>query len=163
MTLSQPRPGPSPTAIILAAGGSTRMGTPKGLLRLGNSTLIERHIEVMRPYSASIVVVLGAAHDRYHDLIPSEVRVCVNPYWAPTEQADSIPMALSSGMQLACAWLVPVDCPPASPVTLERLLDQGAPAVPVDKVGRRGHPALLGLEQVARLHQGVPEGGARGL
>ena len=154
---------PSPVAIILAAGGSRRMGTPKGLLSLGDRTLIESHIQAMRPFAGSVIVVLGAAREQYRAVIPNDVIICTNLEWTRTEQAESVKIALASSIQIELAWLVPVDTTPAKKGTLEALIAHGAPAVPVDARGRRGHPAFLGQEQLAMLRSEVPNGGVRTL
>lgn len=163
MTLSTKNSVSLPNALILAAGGSSRMGTPKGLLPLGDSTLIEHHISAMRPYSASITVVLGAAHQLLRARLPTDITTCINSNWATTEQADSLRVGLGAGIRHQRAWLVPVDTPPATEDTLQRLLARGAPAIPVDSRGRSGHPALLGHVQLARLREQAPSGGVRSL
>lgn len=45
------------TAIILAGGKSTRMGSDKSLLRLGDKTLIEHVVDAIRPYVSSVLIV----------------------------------------------------------------------------------------------------------
>lgn len=47
------------TTIVLAGGDSSRMGTPKALLRFGEETAIERTIRRLRPVSAGLVIVSG--------------------------------------------------------------------------------------------------------
>jgi molybdenum cofactor cytidylyltransferase len=52
-------------AVVLAAGGSKRLGEPKQLVRLGPETLLERAVRVARESGCSpVVVVLGADHVR---------------------------------------------------------------------------------------------------
>lgn len=46
--------------ILLAAGGSTRMGSPKQLLPWGNKKLIEHQIETLQKTGNPVNVVLGA-------------------------------------------------------------------------------------------------------
>jgi molybdenum cofactor guanylyltransferase len=45
------------TAIILAGGKSSRMGSDKSLLKLGNRTLIEHVVDSIRPYVSAVIVV----------------------------------------------------------------------------------------------------------
>jgi molybdopterin-guanine dinucleotide biosynthesis protein A len=63
------------TAMVLAGGASSRMGSPKPLLRFGRETLIERVVRRLKPVSAEIVVVSGP----HLDLPPlADARVVVD-------------------------------------------------------------------------------------
>lgn len=70
-------------AVILAAGGSTRLGSPKQLLEYGGQTLVRRAVRAAweagcRP----VVAVLGAASDRVEDaLAGSDAWITINPAW----------------------------------------------------------------------------------
>lgn len=62
-------PGQEPeqkhVAVVLAAGGSSRLGMPKQLLRHDGETLLHRAVRIVaatRP--VRVIVVLGASHDR---------------------------------------------------------------------------------------------------
>ena len=54
------------TAVVLAGGASSRMGSPKALLRFGDRTLIERVAGRLQTVAAEVVVVSG----RHLDLPP---------------------------------------------------------------------------------------------
>ncbi len=67
--------------VILAAGASSRLGSPKQLLAYSGVTLLQHSIEVARVADA-VVVVLGANAD----LIKAEIKntttnIIVNPDW----------------------------------------------------------------------------------
>ena len=50
-------------AVVLAAGASRRLGSPKQLVMLGSETLLERAVRVAREAGCSpVIVVLGAEH-----------------------------------------------------------------------------------------------------
>lgn len=51
-------------SIIAAAGSGDRLGAkqPKALIQLGNSTLIDRAVELLRPLSDQIIIVAPATH-----------------------------------------------------------------------------------------------------
>ena len=72
-----------PAALILAAGGSERLGTPKQLLRIGNETLLQRSVRLCASLPVdSIHVVLGArAEACQHDLGASTAACYVNRDW----------------------------------------------------------------------------------
>jgi molybdopterin-guanine dinucleotide biosynthesis protein A len=52
------------TAIILAGGKSSRMGSDKSLLKLGGKTLIQHVVDAIRPYVSSVIVVTNN-EDKY--------------------------------------------------------------------------------------------------
>lgn len=52
------------SAIIAAAGSGERLGgkTPKALIKLGQQTLLDHAIDLMRPFATQIIVVAPATH-----------------------------------------------------------------------------------------------------
>jgi molybdenum cofactor cytidylyltransferase len=69
--------------ILLAAGGSMRLGHPKQLLKFGDRTLLQYSIEAALASGATpVVVVLGANADQLQQEINSEkVQVMMNQKW----------------------------------------------------------------------------------
>ena len=69
--------------IILAAGGSRRLGTPKQLVQFKGETLLRRIVrEAMSSGCSPVVVVLGSEADRSRDEISgSDVLIAANPLW----------------------------------------------------------------------------------
>jgi molybdenum cofactor cytidylyltransferase len=69
--------------ILLAAGGSVRLGHPKQLLKFGDRTLLEYCIEAALASRAKpVVVVLGANADQLQQEINTEkVQVVMNQNW----------------------------------------------------------------------------------
>ena len=66
--------------LILAAGSSTRMGTTKQLLKLGESTLLGQVINNCSQTSANnIYVVLGSESDKIKSEIPTSTHIIINP------------------------------------------------------------------------------------
>lgn len=45
------------TGVILAGGKSSRMGTNKSLLKLGNQTIIERIVDLMRSIFSEVIII----------------------------------------------------------------------------------------------------------
>lgn len=126
-------------AVVLAAGASRRMGSPKGLLPVAGATLLEAHVAAFEAAGLRTTVVLGCNAEALRARLPASVRVVINPDWAATGPAESAYLALSG---LGAALLTPVDVPPASPADLRALLDAGGPAV-LAFDGRDGHPIRL--------------------
>jgi len=68
--------------ILLAAGGSTRMGRPKQLLPWGNQTLIEYQIQILLKTGNPVGVVLGAKANLVGPVVEKyDVHISVNNNW----------------------------------------------------------------------------------
>jgi molybdenum cofactor cytidylyltransferase len=140
----------SVSAIILAAGSSSRMGSQKQLLRLGPKTLLEHTLESVRASQVrEIVVVLGSAAEAIRPHIPADanVRVVVN---------DGFKAGMGSSLQRGLAELSPqagatlvvlADQPLVKPATLNRLIAEYLEHKPQILIplyrGFRGNPVLL--------------------
>ncbi len=138
--------------LVLAAGRSERMGSPKALLDFGGRLAIEVILDLCRRASlAAPVVVLGHEPARVQAALPSAgLTVVENPDYA-RGQSSSIQAgmkALPKGAEGFLLW--PVDMPLVADATVAALLAvwEKRPAekqivVPM-RTGRRGHPAIYG-------------------
>jgi molybdenum cofactor cytidylyltransferase len=136
-------------AIVLAAGMSRRMGTPKQLLRLGGEGLLERTLNSVRGSGVDeIVLVLGASADEVcRQLATDGLRVVVNPDFQQgmgTSLRTGL-AAVSASMQ--GALIVLADQPFVCSSTLDQMIDyrrKHGPQIliPVYR-GFRGNPVLL--------------------
>jgi len=137
-------------ALILAAGESKRMGTPKALLQHEGRTFLERILEASRhPRIGVTLVVLGAHADRVHSKLPLEsVTVVENSEWK-SGQLSSIQAGLRAlaGQTLDGVIVFLVDHPFISSalvgVLIERFYESGMPIVVPTFQGKRGHPVLF--------------------
>ena len=88
-------------AIILAAGASTRLGTPKQLLKYGGKTLLQRSVDAATASGAyPVVLVLGANADMIKKEIESKkVQIVVNAGWHEG-MASSIRCGIKSILEL---------------------------------------------------------------
>jgi len=70
-------------SMILAAGASTRMGSPKALLRWGSSTIVECLIEELRNAGLEqVVLIVGTHSDEIRFQVDSlGIEVCYHPEW----------------------------------------------------------------------------------
>ncbi len=144
-------------AVVLAAGASSRMGSPKALLEAAGETFIDRLIGVFAVHCAPVVTVLGyqaetirAGMRRAH-----ETNIVVNP--RPEKgQLSSLQCGFAAVPEEAEAvFFTPVDHPGIRAATLAALIDAfrstGARAVVPAYHGRHGHPVLCSRELVAEL------------
>lgn len=82
--------------ILLAAGGSSRLGQPKQLLPWGEQTLIEHQIQTLMQTGEAVIVVLGAYADRILPVVEKyPVTIVVNNEWK-TGMASSISYGISA-------------------------------------------------------------------
>ncbi len=137
------------SAVILAAGASTRMGRAKQLLPLGGATLLARAIENVRAASLDeIVLVLGAEAEAIQPhLSPSLTQIVVNQAYRQG-MASSLRLGLSHVDASSDAALIVLgDQPFLQPQTLSHIMDgyfkTRAPIVIPSYQGKRGNPVLL--------------------
>lgn len=135
--------------MVLAAGMSQRMGSPKQLLRLGESTLLERTLSnVRRANVDEIILVLGFAAEEIQRTISTDGLVTVvNPGYQ-----QGMGTSLSAGLaavnsQAEGAFVVLADQPFVSPATLDRMIEyhkRHRPQIVIPTYrGFRGNPVLL--------------------
>lgn len=144
--------------IILAAGASSRMGCEKALLPWpptspANQTLLSAAVLALRPFAPMIIVVVGNNADRLAPAIKASGAILIRNPAPERGQFSSLQTGLSAAVDSGCraAMITPVDCPPLSSASLERLCAayeqaaaRGMWAVAPEQDGRRGHPLIAG-------------------
>lgn len=136
-------------AIILAAGGSTRFGSPKQLARWGDKTFIEQVVDAALASAARpVVVVLGAEMDQCRALLGSRpVETVLNPAWAQGQSTSMRAGLAALPANTGSALFLLVDLPGITPDLINRLIQRHrqtlAPLVWPEFEGRRGNPALF--------------------
>lgn len=150
--------------VLLAAGGSTRMGRPKQLLPVRGRPLIRFMAEAVLAAPVSPVVIVLGAHARKIEpaLAGLKLRRAVNPAWA-VGMASSLKVgveaALDEAPKLSALIIALADQPALPPRHLEQLIARfhqggrsivasrtGAEAVPPVLFGAAWFPALCALE-----------------
>lgn len=158
-------------AIVLAAGASTRLGSPKQLVELDGRPLLESVVAAVHEWPVDLViVVLGASADEILDSVDlGEAMVIVNEGWD-----EGIASSIRVGLDVLTrepgwerAFIVMGDQPRIPPEVPERMLavaeDSSRPAVvPVYRY-ERGNPVLFDRSLWPRLMTLEGDGGASGL
>lgn len=158
--------------MILAAGASTRMGSPKQLLPLDGRPLVVRAVEAALATPAwPVVVVLGAHAEAIRPALARlPVVIADNPAWAEG-MAASIRAGIATLRQfsrgLDAALLALCDQPAFSAATTTTLVaaqaSTGRSIVAARYGGRHGAPALFLREHFPALGALTGEEGARTL
>lgn len=145
-------------AVVVAAGGSRRMGSPKALLPWGEVPLLAAHVAALAPWADEVVVVVGADASEVARAA-SGARVVANPAWRTTHPVDSVRCALAAVPGAGRVLITPVDVPPAPRAVLAALAATEGSVVPAFH-GRDGHPVVVDDAARARLTAGelLPEG-----
>lgn len=159
-------------SIILAAGASTRMGTPKQLLSFEGKPLLVRAVEAaLGSPSWPVVVVLGAHAEKIRPLLARyPVLITESAAWAEG-MAASIRAGVTTLQQfsrhLDAAVIALCDQPAFSSETIAQLVaaqrSTGRSIVAARYAGRHGAPALFLHEHFATLTALTGEEGARAL
>jgi molybdenum cofactor cytidylyltransferase len=147
-------PGPASqvkriAATILAAGCSSRMGTLKPMLKLGDQTILERAISVFQDFGIEdVIVVVGR---RANEVI-SQVENCRARAITNEQFERGMFSSVQAGVnalrpESEAFFVLPVDIPLVSTQTIRDLLEayrggKSKIVVPAFR-GRRGHPPLI--------------------
>jgi molybdenum cofactor cytidylyltransferase len=154
------------SAILLAAGRSSRMGAFKPLLPFGNKTVIECCIDSLRNGGVeTIVVVLGHRADDVRKKLTG-VRFAINPD-PDSEMGASIAVGLREIPENTQAILIALADHPAVPASvvasvIEEWVEGASIVIPTWQ-GRGGHPVLVDLRFRSELLNLTESGGLRAL
>ena len=139
-------------AIILAAGGSSRMGRAKQLLRLGRRSLLRRSVDsALEAGYRPVVVVLGAEAARARSQVDDlPVTVAVNERWHQGMAASiriGVEALSEAGPRAEAVLMLVCDQPHLSAEQLLRLRDafdgREGRCVACEYAGTVGVPALF--------------------
>jgi molybdenum cofactor cytidylyltransferase len=156
------------SAILLAAGRSSRMGAFKPLLPFGDTTVIESCINNLRSAGIeNIVVVVGhRAEDVQAGLRDQNIIFAHNP-----EPDSEMSASIARGVELIspnvkAVIIALVDHPAVSPDVVALLIkewSQGARLIQPEYNGRGGHPVLIDFVHRQELLQLDHQEGLRSL
>lgn len=132
------------SAVILAAGLSSRMMDFKPLLPFGGTTVIQHTVSrLLEGGAEEIVLVTGFLAPEVERLFQDRrIRFIHNRDYARSQMFDSVCLGLTAvrGEEI---FLLPADLPQFDPALLDRLSAIPAQAVYPVCQGRNGHPLLL--------------------
>ncbi len=155
--------------VVLAAGASSRMGSPKPLLPLGEGTYLGTILQTLgRSPVAAPLVVLGHAATEILDTIDLQgSQVLINEHWA-RGMLGSLQLGVNvirESDDADAMLLVLVDVPRFSAGTVQRLVEAfaraGAPVIAPTYAGGHGHPVLFARALFEELLNAPTDQGAR--
>jgi molybdenum cofactor cytidylyltransferase len=150
-------------ALVLAAGGSKRLGQPKQLVRIKSETLLERAVRIAQDAGCSpVVVVVGAAAA----VIQAECDlgdsiVVVNGDWVEG-MGSSIRVGVGALRDVDACVVMTCDMPAVTAAHLRMLMVSGETTAS-EYAGRPGVPAYFPMSVFPSLLQLQGDSGARDL
>jgi molybdenum cofactor cytidylyltransferase len=154
-------------AVILAAGASSRMGTPKQLLEYGGQTFVRRAALAARKAGCDPVVVVTGAHAEAleKELRGLELQTANNPEWESgigSSIRAGVRAVVETNEKLSALILMLCDQPFVTSDILSRLItahrETGRAIVASSYGGTLGVPALFGkafFAELLRLESGA--------
>ena len=151
------------TGLVLAAGAGTRAGGPKALSRTPDGTPWIEHAVRLLHGCDRIVVVLGAAAEEAHALVPARAEIVVAEDWdagmsrslltgIAAATGDAVLVTLVDLPGLPASVVGRVAATPVTGATLRQAVFDGRP----------GHPVLIGSDHWSRLSNSLSgDAGAR--
>lgn len=153
--------------VILAAGESTRMGSPKALLQIQGKTFLEHLVATLRNAGLhEISVVLGHDSDKIIAQLPDlKVDFVINENYQKG-QLSSIQAAIKSVPKDCDAIMIcPIDRPLISPELIKIILEEysktKSPIVIPIFDAKRGHPIIFSSSLFPELMRAPRDIGAR--
>ena len=163
----------SVAGVLLAAGAGSRMGMPKGLLRMADGTpWVSRAVAALAAGGCGpILVVTGAQAEHVQALVPSLAEIVLAADWS-----EGMGASLRAGLRavsyqpppVMAVIIMLVDTPGVTPETVARLHRLAGTAGPgvlarAGYDGVPGHPVLIGREHWnGVIEAAVGDAGARG-
>jgi molybdenum cofactor cytidylyltransferase len=162
------------SAVVLAAGMSRRMGTPKQLLRIGGETILEHTLKNVRASDVDeVILVLGfAAESMKKEISTERLKVVHNP-----DYQQGMGTSLRTGLaavdaRASAALIVLADQPFVRPETIDKLIARHHERRPQNIIpqiiipmyrGFRGNPVLLDRSVFSELKELSGDVGCRAI
>jgi len=141
-------------AIVLAAGASKRLGSPKALVEVKGQTLVELVCSKLQNAGLSATVITrNSLKTKIQDLLPN-VRIIVNPN-PELGRTGTIQYGIES-IGIKPLLIVPVDRPGFSLDTVKLLCDCDNTTIPVYNENG-GHPIAISTQDCESILQAEPD------
>ncbi|HET6782209.1 MAG TPA: nucleotidyltransferase family protein [Pseudoxanthomonas sp.] len=154
-------------ALVLAAGGSRRLGVPKQLLKRGGETLVRRAVRLASATQPQrLLLVIGAHGDEMREAVADlRVEILVNDDWREG-LASSLRAAVGTLDGSASALILGCDQPALEQRHLQRLLAGAAASVSGCAATLHGAapgiPAVVSAAVLREAHELHGDSGLRG-
>ncbi|HCV44409.1 MAG TPA: hypothetical protein DGH68_13050 [Bacteroidetes bacterium] len=155
-------------AVVLAAGASLRMGSPKAILRIGDETFVQHIVGQLHDAGVrDVVVVLGADADEIRSSLSwFGGTIVVNHGWKEGQLTSVVAGLNAFGNRKPDGVVIcPVDRPLISHTLIDDLIkafrESGKSIVIPVCQGRRGHPTVFSSRMFDSLRDAPVTVGAR--
>jgi molybdenum cofactor cytidylyltransferase len=159
--------------LLLAAGRSTRLGSPKQLLPFGRSTMLGHILmQALKSDLDRVVLVLGHQAQRMRDSLGSEIQHPKLEIVENTHYASGISSSITAGLNAVEAefehvMILLADMPRVTTTLINHLLSRAAhthsPLCAVKVSHGRSHPVIIGAQFYDELRRLQGDIGARDL
>ncbi len=151
------------TGVVLAAGESRRMGTPKQLLPFGDRTILERVVDTLQAAGVEdIIVVLGHLAERVRTVLGDRpVRAVVNESY-PEGMLSSVKCGVRAIPADREAVLLALgDQPQIEKAVVKEIIAryrEGGAGIVIPRYGeKKGHPIIIDLHKYRDTILNLPE------
>lgn len=149
--------------VVLAAGESRRMGTPKQLLPFGDRTILERVVDTLLAAGVGeVIVVLGHLADRMREVLGERpVKTVVNERYRDGMLSSIKSGVQAIGMEFDAVLFALGDQPHIESAIVRQLISQyraGTEGIVIPRYGaKKGHPIIVNLPKYREAILNLPE------
>jgi molybdenum cofactor cytidylyltransferase len=154
----------SVAGLILAAGESKRMGSPKALLEFQGETFLDRMTRVFSEFCAPVVVVVGSQADEIRSAVkrPERAVFAENANYQLGQLSSMQCGLLTMPQNIEGVLFTLVDHPNVQPSTIAALLEEPRPLLAIPRwQGRRGHPIYFSAGLIGEFLSIPPDSQAK--